>query len=234
MPEKKLEDLLGKEKCERLLSYMEDVLSYNEKVNLTAIKDRDEFIEKHLLDSLSLLALPEYARADRVLDLGTGGGFPGVPLAIASPEKTFVLCDALRKRIDFIAMEKEKLGIENVQPVHGRAEELGRMPEYRESFDLCVSRAVAEMRVLSEYCLPFVKIGGSFVAFKGPKGREELALSERAVQLLGGGEPRLLDAFRGEQGEERELSHLFIVIPKLRASGKKYPRKAGSVSKDPL
>lgn len=233
MPEKKLEDLIGRERCEKLLLYMDDVLSYNEKVNLTAIRDRDEFIEKHLLDSLSLLALPEYQGAETIIDIGTGGGFPGVPLAVASPEKRFLLCDSLRKRIDFIAIEKERLGLENISPVHGRAEELAGLPELRESFDLCVSRAVAELRILSEYCLPFVRIGGSFVAFKGPKGREELAQSERAIRLLGGGEPRVLSAFPGER-EEGELSHLFIIIPKLKECGRKYPRRAGSIAKDPL
>ena len=145
-------------KGEQYAGYMEGILEWNQHVNLTAIRDRDEFIEKHYIDSLLCAGSPEFQRSGTIIDVGTGGGFPGIPLAIAFPEKQFTLMDSLNKRIKIIQQLCEELGIHNVTAIHGRAEELGRKKHLRESFDVCVSRAVANMSTLSEYCLPFVTV----------------------------------------------------------------------------
>lgn len=174
------------QRVQKLEGYMDEILELNQHINLTAITDRTEFIRKHYADSLLCAGHPEFRSAQSVIDVGTGGGFPGVPLAIVFPEKEFVLIDSLNKRIRIINDLCAKLGIANVRAVHGRAEELARRKEMRESFDLCVSRAVANMSTLSEYCLPFVKVGGYFMAYKGPDCDRELAEAENAVRALGG------------------------------------------------
>ena len=185
------------EKEEQLLKYMEGVLEWNEKVNLTAITDRDEFIQKHFIDSLLCAGTLEFTDSSSICDIGTGGGFPGVPLAICYPDKQFTLMDSLEKRLKIVRQLCNEIGVENVEVVHGRAEELARQKDYREQFNLCVSRAVANMRVLSEYCLPFVKTGGCFIAYKGPDCQSEIDDARRAIQILGGDEPEI-----------RPLSHL--------------------------
>ena len=154
-------------KTDTLKQYMEAVLQWNEKVNLTAITDREEFVQKHLVDSLLCAETLEFTESSSICDVGTGGGFPGVPLAVCYTEKEFVLMDSLAKRIKIVQHICDELGIKNVRAVHGRAEDLAREADYREAFDLCVSRAVANMRVLSEYCIPFVRVGGTFIAYKG-------------------------------------------------------------------
>lgn len=212
----------------RLEQYRDGILSWNEKINLTAIRDPEEFAVKHYVDSLRIAELPEFRDARTVIDVGTGGGFPGVPLAAAAPEKQFLLMDSLNKRIKVIRELTASCGIDNVEAVHGRAEDLGRMPEYREQFDLCVSRAVADLAVLSEYCLPFVKPGGTFVAYKGSSAAEELERAERAIRLLGG------ETLRVDSAGIDSMEHSFIVIRKVRHTQKAYPRKAGTPAKSPL
>ena len=161
------------------------ILGWNEKINVTAIREKSEFMKKNVEDSLSILGRPEISSALRILDLGTGGGFPGLPLAIACPEKSFVLMDSVSKKLKVVADAAERLGLENVEVIHARAEDLARMPEYRESFDLVVSRAVANMSTLSEYCLPFVKKGGWFVAYKTVSAEEEIKAAAKAIRMLG-------------------------------------------------
>ena len=223
---KAVNDKDAERKEDQLLQYMELVLERNQHVNLTAITDRDEFIRKHYIDSLAAAALPEFQAAETVIDLGTGGGFPGVPLAIVFPEKQFTLVDSLNKRIRIIQEFCETLGIRNVTAIHGRAEDLGQQEDLRESFEACVSRAVADMRVLAEYCLPFVKVGGAFIAYKSSDCGEELQGAKRAIGLLGGGACRL------DSAESEE--HLLVAIPKYKPTPKQYPRRAGTPGKKPL
>ena len=215
------------EKEDILVKYMNLVLERNQHVNLTAITERDAFVEKHYVDSLAAAFLPEFREAQMVLDLGTGGGFPGVPLAVAFPEKIFVLADSLNKRIRIIQEFCGELGIGNVTAVHGRAEELGRDPQMRDQFDCCVSRAVADLRVLAEYCLPFVKVGGWFIAYKGADCEEEVRAAEHAVKLLGGEIRRIEPAGEGN-------GHQLVVIAKVQETPQAYPRRAGTPGKKPL
>lgn len=170
---------------DKLLTYIDLVLEKNEFINLTAIKDRDEAIEKHLFDSLQITKIKEYKNAEKIIDIGTGAGFPGALLAIASPEKEFVLVDSTMKRLKVIEEFAEKLEIKNIRTVHARAEELARNLDYAENFDVCVSRAVANLTTLSSWCLPFVRKGGYFIAYKGENYREELSAAKDTLKKLG-------------------------------------------------
>lgn len=215
------------EKFER---YMKLVLSWNEKVNLTSIKEREDFIKKHYIDSIAICGFQQFKAARHIIDVGTGAGFPGIPLAILNPEKEFLLMDSLNKRIRIIEELAKEIGLRNVTFRHARAEELARIKDYREQFDLAVSRAVANLAVLSEYCLPFVRVGGWFAAYKSGIAEEELAGSLRAIELLGG---------QPESNQEInikgfDLDHRILFIRKVKNTGSKYPRKTGTPAKDPL
>ena len=172
----------GEEKASALLSYLDLVLERNEYINLTAVRDRDEALIKHVLDSLAIVDLPEYKEAKSIIDVGTGAGFPGALLAIVSPEKEFTLLDSTLKRLRVIDEFAETLNISNLKTVHARAEEISRKPEYSEAFDICVSRAVANLEKLSGWCLPFVRKGGSFIAYKGENYEEELAQASKVLK----------------------------------------------------
>ena len=218
------------DKAAKYEKYMYNILELNKSINLTTITDRDEFILKHYVDSITCANSDEFLEANSIIDVGTGGGFPGVPLAIAFPEKKFTLIDSLNKRVRIINDLCSKLGIKNVKAIHGRAEELGRQNNLRESFDLCISRAVANMSTLSEYCLPFVKIGGTFIAYKGPNCREEIENAELAMEKLGG---EVYGVFYNEL-EGFEFDHVLVYIDKINSTPKKFPRKAGTPAKEPL
>ena len=221
---------ISDEALQTLEQYMNGILSLNEAVNLTAITDRDEFIQKHFVDSLLCAGEESMTEAARILDIGTGAGFPGVPLAVAFPEKEFVLVDSLKKRITILQRLCEQLEIRNVKAIHGRAEELARDKALREQFDVCVSRAVANMRTLSEYCLPFLRIGGTFIAYKGPDCGEEVADAANAIERLGGAETMIKDLhFDGVPFE-----NTLVLVKKENATPKAYPRKAGTPAKKPL
>lgn len=219
---------LDQKKEEQFHSYMKGVLSWNEKINLTAITDEADFIQKHFVDSVLCLSFDEYNTARRIIDVGTGAGFPGVPLAIVSPDKSFVLADSLNKRLRVIDVLAEEAGISNVTTVHGRAEELAKNKVYRQAFDLCVSRAVANLAVLAEYCLPFVRIGGYLLAYKGPEAEKEAKEAAKAIRILGGRLDRIqsvdLDGY----------AHNIAVIEKIGETPAKYPRKAGTPAKEPI
>ena len=214
------------EKATILTRYMEGVLTWNQKVNLTAITDRDEFVQKHLIDSLLCAETLAFTESSSICDVGTGGGFPGVPLAVCYPDKNFVLMDSLGKRVRIVQQLCDDLGIENVTAVHGRAEDLARQEAYRDQFDLCVSRAVASMRVLCEYCMPFVRAGGSFIAYKGSDCESEIDDAQKAIRLLGGDPPQIIPL--------PHLGHSLVVIRKKEPTPAAYPRKAGTPAKKPL
>lgn len=221
---------LTPEQNEKLEKYMEGILSWNEKVNLTNITDPAEFRIKHNADSLMCVDFPEFNDAEDIIDVGTGGGFPGIPLAVYAPGKNFVLLDSLNKRLKIIAELTEELDIRNVSLVHGRAEDIARTKEHREKYDLCVSRAVSNLATLAEYCLPFIKTGGFLLAYKGPGAEQEVKEAEKALKILGGS---LVD-IRETTMEEYGLDHRILVIKKVKNTPKTYPRKAGTPLKEPL
>lgn len=224
----KLNIVYTDEMIEMFASYMDGILDWNKKINLTAIKDKDEFIEKHFVDSVLCWNFKEYSNCDTIIDIGTGAGFPGVPLAILSPDKEFMLVDSLRKRLNVIDELTAECGIENTTTVHGRAEELARNKKYREAFDICVSRAVANLATLCEYTLPFIKKGGYLLAYKGPDANEELERASKAIKVLGG---------RYKEIKEVSLEgfqHNIVIIEKIKETPAKYPRKAGTPSKEPI
>ena len=230
----KLTDKDVSEKYDKLMEYKERILDTNKMVNITRITDPDDFDVKHYIDSLACCQSPEFQAASSVIDIGSGGGFPGIPLAVIFPEKEFLLMDSSGKRMKIVAEIADDLGIMNVETVHGRAEELGRSKEYREKFDVCVSRAVAALPTLCEYCLPFVKTGGCFISYKGPGSDEEIAGAKKAISILGGRIHRIEEnndtVFSGTGNE----GHRLIYIRKESATPDKYPRGGGKPSKKPL
>lgn len=221
---------LSEKQMEQFLQYYELLVEKNKVMNLTAITEFDEVVEKHFLDSVSLTQQLDLHQPLKVLDLGTGAGFPGIPLKIVFPELEITLMDSLNKRVLFLQDVISSLQLENIEAVHGRAEEAARNKKYRESFDLCVSRAVANISTLSEYCLPFVKIGGSFISYKSSTIEDELEDGKKGIAILGG---KVKDVYKFTLPDS-ELQRSFVIIEKEKKTPKAYPRKAGTPSKEPL
>ena len=213
---------------EQFRIYYEMLVEKNKVMNLTGITEWDEVLEKHFLDSISLIRAVDLNQELTVMDMGTGAGFPGIPLKIAFPKLKVTLADSLNKRVLFLQEVIDALKLEGIEAIHGRAEDLARDKKYREQYDLSVSRAVANLSTLSEYCLPFVKIGGQFISYKSGEIEEELAASKSAFFLLGG---KIKDTMKFELGES---GRSFIIIDKVNGTPKTYPRKAGTPSKKPL
>lgn len=235
--EKGLEELsltLSKEQKEQFLKYYEYLVEKNKVMNLTAITEYEEVVVKHFLDSLAIVKSPVFEKENltnkRLLDMGTGAGFPGIPLKIVFPDLSIVLLDSLNKRIGFLKEVIAMLGLNKISAIHGRAEDFAKQKDYREGFDYVVSRAVANLSTLSEYCIPYVKQGGFFISYKSAKLDEELPKAQKAIQILGG---QLKDRVSFSLfGTDMERS--FAIVKKIKPTPKKYPRKAGLPAKEPL
>lgn len=214
----------------KFIKYRDLLKEWNQKINITSIEDDEEIYVKHFLDSILLLFNSTINENKSLIDVGTGGGFPGYPLKIVNDNYNVTLLDSLRKRIDFLDEVKKELNLHNVELIHGRAEDFGQNNSYREKFDICVSRAVAPLNVLSEYCLPFVKVGGYFAAYKSENISSEISSSESAIKKLGG----KVKEVREVNLPGTDIVRKIVVIEKVESTNKKYPRKAGKPSKDPL
>ena len=209
--------------------YTDLLLSYNEVMNLTAITDKNEINIKHYLDSVTPLAFSLIPDGAKVADVGSGAGFPGLPLKIAKRDIHLTAIDALLKRLNFLETVKKELSLENFETVHMRAEEAGQNKDLRESFDIATARAVANLSLLSEWCLPLVKVGGSFVALKGPSPKEEIEEARDAIKVLGGEIAGVFDITL-----PGEIPHSIVLIKKISQTPSKYPRKPGKASKQPI
>lgn len=213
---------------ENLYKFMKYLIEFNKNVNLTAITEENEIIVKHFIDSI---IIQKYIQdSDEIIDIGTGAGFPGIPLKIIKEENKFLLVDSLNKRIKFIKEIIEKLNLKNIDAIHGRAEELAQIKEYREIYGIAVSRAVSKLNVLMEYMLPFVKLGGKCICLKGPDIKNELDEAEKSIELLGG-KIYKVDEFKLTNSN---IKRSVVIISKIKETPKKYPRKAGIPNSKPL
>lgn len=221
---------LTEKKYEQFIKYMRLLQEWNEKVNLTAITEDEEVIKKHFIDCIKAFKSKAIANANTIIDVGTGAGFPGLPIAIMNPNVKVTLLDSLNKRINFLNIVANDLGLENVITIHSRAEDGARQGALREQFDVATSRAVANMAVLSEFCMPYVKVGGHFVALKGPAIDEELENGNNAIKTLGG----KLEGIIEINIEDTDLKHNIVEVKKVKNCPKTYPRKAGTINKKPI
>lgn len=239
----------------QFIRYYELLIEANKVMNLTTITDYNDVVVKHFIDSLSLIRVVDLSKSFNIIDVGTGAGFPGIPLKIVYPQLNIVLLDSLNKRVKFLNYVISDLGINNKETnnnigkslndsvlnenyfdtksifaIHGRAEDFGQIDIYREKFDICVSRAVANLSTLSEYCLPFVKVGGSFISYKADNVKEEVSQAENAVKVMGG----KIDRVESFTLYDTDINRNLIKIDKTKRTPKKYPRTAGTPKRNPL
>ena len=224
--------ILSDTQKEQFLKYYELLVEWNGFMNLTAITEFDDVMKKHFADSLSLVKAYSEIRTEKlkVIDIGTGAGFPGIPLKIVFPQIELTLLDSLQKRLKFLQEVIDQLGLGEVELIHGRAENFCKPSMKREQYDLCVSRAVANLATLSELCLPYVKVGGKFIPYKSEKAEEEVKAAKKAIGLLGG---EVKDQIEFELPESN-IGRTLVVIEKKNATPKKFPRKAGMPAKEPI
>ena len=219
---------INDEQIEKFDLYMKLLLEWNEKINLTAITEKDDIILKHFVDSLTILKYAD--ESDKIIDIGTGAGFPGIPIKIMNEEANITLLDSLNKRINFLNIVINELKLDNIVAIHGRAEELARNKTHREKYDVAVSRAVANLSTLTEYMLPFIKVGGKCICMKGANVKEEIDKAKNAIKKLGGQIEIVDNFYLSENDNERNI----VIIKKIKETEPKYPRKAGIPSKEPL
>lgn len=221
---------IDSDKLDKFKIYKNLLKEWNEKINITAIKDDEEIDIKHFLDSLTIFKTGKLTERKRVIDIGTGGGFPGVPIKIVEDSLEVVLLDSLNKRLKFLDEVIKELGLQNIRTMHERAEDLGNNQDFREKFDIAVSRAVASLNILSEYCLPFVKLNGYFISMKGSDSDEEIKDAEKAIKILGGKLEDKIDI----RIPQSDIVHSLLIIKKISHTPTKYPRQSGKIKKNPL
>jgi 16S rRNA (guanine527-N7)-methyltransferase len=214
----------------QFIQYKDLIIEWNNKINLTAIINEEDIVNKHFVDSLSCIKTGVINNSCKLIDIGTGAGFPGIPLKIMYPDMDITLLDSLNKRVIFLNEVINKLKLSKIYPIHGRAEDLARDNEYRELYDIAVSRAVAELPVLLEYSLPYVKLGGYFIGMKGPSLSEEISKSNNALNILGGEIKDIINI----NLPQTDIEHKLLIVKKIKKCPTKYPRKAGSPLKNPL
>ena len=227
---KELSIVLNDKQIQQFEQYYNILVEWNKVMNLTAITEYEEVVEKHFLDSLTIVYAINMEKIETLIDVGTGAGFPGIPLKIAFPHLKVTLLDSLNKRIKFLNEVIDLLELNDIKAIHGRAEDYAKQAEYREQYDICVSRAVANLATLSEYCLPYVKMDGLFVPYKSGEIDKELKSSEKAVSILGGKVEEVVKF----QLPGTDIGRSFVKIHKIKETKKKYPRKAGMPTKEPL
>lgn len=226
----KLDIDLTKDEIDKFILFKELLKEWNQKINITSITDDVEIDIKHFIDSITPLSTGLFKGKKKVIDIGTGGGFPGIPLKIVKEDLDMVLLDSLNKRIVFLDEVINRLELKNITSIHGRAEELGRKNKHRQKYDIAISRAVAALNTLCEYCLPFVSVGGHFISMKGPDVDEELKEAEKGIEILGG---KVKDK-RTITLPLSDIKHSLIIIEKVRETPTKYPRGGGKPKKKPL
>lgn len=217
-------------KYNKFIIYKDLIKEWNKKINLTAIVEDEDIIKKHFIDCIKIYKFSPLKDSKKIIDIGTGAGFPGIPMKIINPDCEITLLDSLNKRIKFLDIVISKLNLNNISTIHGRAEDYARDFSHREKYDAVVSRAVANLTVLSEFCLPYTKVGGYFIAMKGPSVEKELKESKNAISILGG---KVEDMIKVTI-EGSDLGHNLIIVKKIKNTSNTYPRKPGTISKKPL